>query len=462
MNKRLIILVISALVLLSGCGSKEITNKHNDKEKETKVVQQGKVNENTGNENSQDPLESDILKNVPAAPTDSKGFIQQEVGEFAGENNFYDNDKIKAEIRKLPPLKENPTSEELDAYYNYAYQLISADFPDPEDIIKKWEFANFGSPDMPDKRYQFKNNYNIEIILDSSGSMANAVGSKTRMQMAKDAIKNFLSRVPQEANVSLRVYGHKGTSKESDKVKSCSAIEQVYGFDKYNESKFNRALEKFQPSGWTPLANSLLESKKAFEKYDAKKNTNLIYVVSDGIETCGGDPVKVAKSFSDTNVSPIINVIGFGADKEAQKQLKEVAKEANGVYTTVSNERELSNEFARAEDVLNRWKEWKQKSLKEIDWQRVRNNFDILGFTNEWSRLTTQQSVDINHVFQVMQDEKIISVFQKDDLQARSNQMEDSLMRAKQELETDLKQISLENLEKVKQEIEQKYNDNTK
>ncbi|TFJ92770.1 VWA domain-containing protein [Lentibacillus salicampi] len=230
------------------------------------------------------------------------------------------------------------------------YWLVAENYPNPQDTIKKWEFASFGNPDLPDERYHFKENYNIEVILDASGSMAADAGGKTRMNLAKESIDEFLAQAPEEVNVSLRVYGHKGTGADSDKEMSCGAIEQVYGFD--SSEDFQDALGQFDPKGWTPLADALKQSEDALKKFDAENNTNLIYVVSDGIETCGGDPVEVAESLSESNAQPIINIIGFQTDAEAQKQLEQMADVSGGIFAKADDQDQLQEEFERAEEVL--------------------------------------------------------------------------------------------------------------
>ncbi|OXT11546.1 amino acid dehydrogenase, partial [Bacillus sp. OG2] len=94
-----------------------------------------------------------------------------------------------------------------------------------------------------------------------------------------------------EANVGLRVYGHKGTGSDADKKMSCASNELVYAPQPYNEAELSKALNKFKPAGWTPLAQSLMEAQKDLEAYKGEKNKNIVYVVSDGIETCDGNPV---------------------------------------------------------------------------------------------------------------------------------------------------------------------------
>ena len=151
-------------------------------------------------------------------------------------------DELYKEFEKIEPLREDATEEEMDLYFKFFYSLIAYDFADPQDTIKKWEFSSFGDPDLPDSRFHFKENFNIEILLDASGSMGNYIGSKMMMDIAKESIHNFLKEVPEEANISFRVYGHKGTGSRDDQELSCEAIEQVYGYAPYDENSFQQAL----------------------------------------------------------------------------------------------------------------------------------------------------------------------------------------------------------------------------
>jgi hypothetical protein len=96
-------------------------------------------------------------------------------------------------MKEAPDLAGNATDEEYDQYFKYIYSLAAEDFPDPQELIKKWEYAISGTPEATDERFQFKDNYNIEIILDSSGSMNNMVNGKSQMDLAKETINKFLS-----------------------------------------------------------------------------------------------------------------------------------------------------------------------------------------------------------------------------------------------------------------------------
>lgn len=68
-----------------------------------------------------------------------------------------------------------------------------------------------------------------------------------------------------------------------------------------------------------------LKQKPIFKKAN-KPGQNIIYVVSDGIETCDGDSAKEAKELHDSNIKAVVNIIGFDVDSAGQKQLLSVAE----------------------------------------------------------------------------------------------------------------------------------------
>ncbi|MUV39189.1 uncharacterized protein JNUCC1_03062 [Lentibacillus sp. JNUCC-1] len=255
-----LVLVISATLLI-GCTSDEDSQNEIEENKSNPKQETSERNDESTNDSINDItseesfLESvSFLEDIPSTPGTAKELINQAEGEFAIHSSEWGDEKyseLAKETEKLKPLPKDASEKELDLYYNYIYSLVAEDFPDPQETIKKWEFGSFGDPDLPDSRYHFKENYNIEVLLDASGSMGAYIGEQTMMQIAKESINNFMKQVPEEANVSFRVYGHKGTGDSSDKEMSCSAIEQVYGYATYDEDKFQKELDKIEPAGWT-------------------------------------------------------------------------------------------------------------------------------------------------------------------------------------------------------------------
>jgi len=402
-------------------------------------------------------LRSMIPSEISKLPETAKEFTEMPPGRFAGALYGDHTEEIEDVLKQLPHI-ENPDSEVINMYYQVLLGLFGEDYPDPNQIVEEIKLASFGNPDVEDPRFQFKNNYNVEIILDASGSMAHVADGKTRMEAAKAAIKEFAESLPKEANVALRVYGHKGTGSEADKALSCSSSELVYGMQPYNADKLQQSLDKFKPAGWTPIGYSLLEAQKDLSGLHGEKNTNIIYLVSDGIETCGGNPVDAAKQLAKMDISPIVNVIGFGTDGAGQRQLKQVAEAAGGRYVLIQNQDELYQEFKKSQEVARKWFQWKSDSSYNANVNQIERNLDIINFAHKWINNSNNESYNINSALirlgnmDVLSDETIRAL---EDI--KDKQQQEGIKRAK-ELEALLKSINGKTYKEAVEIINSQYN----
>ncbi len=161
------------------------------------------------------------------------------------------------------------------------------------------------------------------ILLDASSSMLLNANGRLKMDTAKSAVRSFASTMGNESAVSLYVYGHAGTQARSDKELSCGTIDEVYPLGKYDQSEFNDAVAAVSAKGWTPLAGAI---KQVREDHQSTLDDITVYIVSDGAETCDGDPVAEALAFADGNPDRHVNIIGFQVDQLAESQLKAVAE----------------------------------------------------------------------------------------------------------------------------------------
>lgn len=384
-------------------------------------------------------------------------------GKFAGmdlQNNEEDMQKVMETFSELPKLGEDASEEKMNAYWRKMLSLFHEDFPGYGDILEDMKVKGFGSPDIEDDRYQFKEHLNVEVVLDASGSMGAYIGNKTRMQLAKETIRSFASSLPEEARVSLRVYGHKGTGSESDKKMSCNSTELVYQLQKYKAKKFKKALNKFDPAGWTPIALALKEAKKDLSDYPSKNNTNIIYLVSDGIPTCGGDPVKAAKNLAKSNINPIVNVIGYETGQKEQKQLQKIAKAADGTYTTVNNQEQFQEELNKAQQIAEQWQEWKKEAQQQASHHHFVQGFDILDYTNTFFDKGWLQDTNIMYAMGELQEEGYISRDAYQYLNQKRNAYFQSIKQYWHELEAKLNEINDESFKEMKQDIEEKYEQN--
>ena len=465
-SKRKAIIFFMLALALSGCQQEE-QSEQNPEATESELAAETTEQDKQPDEKSEEPeketdIESSLAdKKLIAIPQDTLDLIKQPVGQLAGYNLSSgdpgeNTELFLEEFGDVPPLPEDASEEEMDLYFDYMYSIIAMDFQDPQIVVDQMEFALSGSPEA-DPRYSFKENYNVEIILDASGSMATISNGETRMELAKAAIRDFVSQVPEEANVSLRVYGHTGTGSEADKAASCAATEEVYERGPYDSEKFEAALNKFEPAGWTPVAGALESAQESFAGLNAEENTNLVYLVSDGIETCDGNPVATAKSFAESDIAPIINVIGFNTDAEAQNQLQEVAKEANGVFTNVTSGEQLAEEFKQTEEVLRRWKSWKLDAKFDVLAASNDSSHAIQKFSNDWSRVSQRQFLSFAFATSKLRNENYITQEQLNYLREKASAVQDLSDASKTEVVAELKKLKDKGLEDMRKEIEKLY-----
>lgn len=199
-----------------------------------------------------------------------------------------------------------------------------------------------------------KKNINVEMILDASGSMQGDVGGERKIDIARRALIDFVGTLPEEANVSLRVYGQVGSSAKADRARSCAASELALPFQKLDRTKFSETINSFEPRGWTPVAGSLEKARDDFSGLDPETNSNFVYLVSDGKETCGGDPVSAASALAADDIQAEVNIVGFDVAPKAARQLKQAAKSGGGGYYDAGNATELNEVFRERFD----WTEW--------------------------------------------------------------------------------------------------------
>ena len=293
-------------------------------------------------ENKKEPKKETVEK----APTDPEEMVKQGAGKYNEKVKNLEGDALDKEINKI--TKNYPKGMKAEEAFNRIVAGFAANhqpgFQELEDFdisfeeVEAYEKYQEESEDGEEKK---EGPLNVAILLDASGSMAGKVSGTDKMTAAKEALKKFAGGLPEDANVMLRVYGHKGSNADKDKKVSCESTEVMYPLGAYNEGTFQQSLAKFKPTGWTPLAASIEAAEKDLQ---GKEGNNVIYIVSDGIETCDGNPVEAAKKLHESNIKAEVNIIGFDVDNEGQQQLKAVAAAGGGEFQSVSSQKELFDE----------------------------------------------------------------------------------------------------------------------
>ncbi|RWR14550.1 VWA domain-containing protein [Siminovitchia fortis] len=184
----------------------------------------------------------------------------------------------------------------------------------------------------------------VLILLDASSSMLLDIEGKQKMDVAKSAATRFANTIGGTHDVSLIVYGHAGTQNDEDKELSCTTIDEVYPLQPFDPKKFTEAVDGVEAKGWTPIANAI---KKARENMSGLKQPVTLYIISDGAETCNGDPSAEAKAFADEDKRRAVNIIGFDVDTSGESSLKKVAAAGNGEYISAKTIEELNGSIEK-------------------------------------------------------------------------------------------------------------------
>jgi Ca-activated chloride channel homolog len=156
----------------------------------------------------------------------------------------------------------------------------------------------------------------ILFLLDMSGSMFAKWENSTRSQVAKEILSRLVDSLAQYKNLelALRVYGHQYVTGP----KSCQDSKLEVAFSENNEKQIINRISQITPKGNTPITYSLTQSAKDFPV--DKHARNIIIIITDGLESCGGDPCAASLALQQKRIFLRPFVIGLGSDATFAEQ----------------------------------------------------------------------------------------------------------------------------------------------
>ncbi len=180
----------------------------------------------------------------------------------------------------------------------------------------------------------------ILFIFDDSYSMYAPWNSNIKIEVAKKIMGEFLDSLKTIPNLelALRCYGHQTFIKPTRDCKD-TKLEIPFASANSNALKIKQRIQKLEPLGTTPIAYSLGESAADFTP--CSNCRNIIILITDGIEECGGNPCEVSAALQKKGIFLRPFVIGVGLDVKFADVFG-----CMGKFYDVSNE-------ANFKDVLN-------------------------------------------------------------------------------------------------------------
>lgn len=171
------------------------------------------------------------------------------------------------------------------------------------------------------------------FILDASGSMWGRVEGRSKIEIAKEVLDGLLTSLPAEQPAGLMAYGHRHKG-------DCADIETLVPVAAGQNAQLAAAVKGLLPKGKTPISDAL---QQAANSVKSSENAAAIVLVSDGVETCAGDPCAVAKALREAGVDLKIHVVGFDVSGKDAEQLQCIATEGGGQYFTADNAQDLAS-----------------------------------------------------------------------------------------------------------------------
>ena len=181
----------------------------------------------------------------------------------------------------------------------------------------------------------------VEIVVDASRSMWGRMDGEPKMSVAKDILQDVSYWFPEDLNLALRAYGSTSPSESAD----CADSALLVPFADENRGPIRAAVAGLRPLGQTPIAYALNQASRDF---GARSDDRAVVLVTDGIESCGGDPVQAAQDLRDQGI--VVHVIGFGLGNAADEDtasLQAVARASGGRYVTAGSAEELKAALAQ-------------------------------------------------------------------------------------------------------------------
>jgi Mg-chelatase subunit ChlD len=186
-----------------------------------------------------------------------------------------------------------------------------------------------------DDKKDFLSGRSILIILDTSGSMKDPMpgSSQKKIDAAKTEAMKVLETTTGTVEWALMVFNQCTPKVAVDFTQDSKAIKDFFSH--------------VQIQGSTPLSASLKLAGDYVEQH-AQYSACDVVLLSDGQETCGGDPVQSAQAFGKYTPSQKqlrLHVIGLDVKGNDLKQLNDVANAGKGTFKSAENIQQLNQAF---------------------------------------------------------------------------------------------------------------------
>ncbi len=159
----------------------------------------------------------------------------------------------------------------------------------------------------------------ILFIYDASNSMNGSWQKGKKHTIAQKLLSETIDEMQDIPNLetALRVYGHQKYYRNGQ---DCNDTKLEVPFAAKNAKQIKSKLKSITPKGTTPIAMTLEKSAEDFSP--CSNCRNIIILITDGIEECGGDPCAISMKLQRQGIVLKPFVIGIGLDMNFKKSFE--------------------------------------------------------------------------------------------------------------------------------------------
>ncbi len=181
----------------------------------------------------------------------------------------------------------------------------------------------------------------VGVILDASGSMLQRLGGERRIEIARATLIDLVNdTVPEGTGFALRVFGHR----EADSCRTDLEI-PLGPLDPARVSTTIAGIDAMNLAR-TPIAASIARASADLAGVEGQR---ILVILTDGEETCEGDPASAIAALRELGWDIRVNIVGFAIDNDELEQTFESwAAAGGGHYSSASDADSLSQAMTQA------------------------------------------------------------------------------------------------------------------
>lgn len=160
------------------------------------------------------------------------------------------------------------------------------------------------------------------IVMDGSGSMWGQIDGRPKLEIAREAVARVVAELPAGQALGLIAYGHRSKG-------DCSDIETLVAPRVGSGPEVSAAVGSMRFLGKTPLSDAVLRAAETLRYTETAAN---VVLVTDGLETCGGDPCALGAALEAAGANFTAHVVGFGLSAAEGAEVACLAEATGGRY----------------------------------------------------------------------------------------------------------------------------------